>query len=368
MYELLRWAEIDLDALTHNVRVIRQHLQPCTQFMAVVKKNAYGHGIIPVARAAVAAGADYLGVHSLEEAIELREAKISSPILLMGAFPPREVDKVIRKHVISTVVEPELALTLDKASSDLGTIAEVHVKVDTGLHRFGATLEEATKLLHFVLGLRHLRVAGLYTHFSSADEPERRLTEIQLETFTRFAVAFPQVKFLHAANSAAALRFPKTHLNLVRIGLTMYGLYPFPKIETQVQLRPVLSLKTRVVRLHQLTPGDGVSYGLSWVAEKDALVALLYLGYGDGLSRLLSNRGEALVHGQRVPIRGNICMDQCMVEVTTVPGVKVGDEVVLIGRQGTEEITTDEVAHCTGTINYEVVSRLSAKLPRVYFQ
>ena len=364
--ELWRWAEIDLDSLIHNVRVIRQHLQAGTQFMAVVKRNAYGHGMVPVARAAVAAGADYLGVHSLEEGIELREANLNHPILVMGYFPPKEAYEAISKHLISTVVEPELAIALDKAAHDIDTIAQVHVKVDTGIHRYGATVEEATKLLHFLSYLRHLRVTGLYTHFSSADEPQKRLTEVQLEKFLRFAAAFPQVNFLHAANSAATLRFPKTHLNLVRTGLAMYGLYPFRKIETDVQLRPVLSVKARVIRLHQLKPGDGVSYGLSWVSEKDALVALVYLGYGDGLSRLLSNRGEFIIHGQRVPIRGNICMDQCIVEVTTVPRVKVSDEVVFIGRQGTEEITVDEVAGWMGTISYEVVSGISARLPRIY--
>lgn len=355
--ELLRWVEIDLGALTHNVKAIRQHLRPGTQFMAVLKKNAYGHGIVPVARAAVAAGADYLGMHSLEEGVELREANITSPILILGYFPPREANEVIGKHLTSTVVEPELALALDKAAQDLGTLAQVHVNVDTGLHRFGATVEEATKLLHFLSGLRYLRVAGLYTHFSSADEPE---TEIQLERFLRFAATFPQVQFLHAANSAATLRFPKTHLNLVRTGLAIYGLYPFPK------LRPVMSVKARVIRFHQLKPGDGVSYGLTWVAEKEALIALVYLGYGDGISRLLSNRGEVLIRGQRVPIRGDICMDQCMIEVTSVPGVKVGDEVVFIGRQGAQEVTASEVAHWMGTIPHEVVTRIRASLPRIY--
>jgi len=360
------WAEIDLSALTHNLRVVKGCLQRGTQFAAVVKKNAYGHGIVPIARAAVAAGADYLGVLSLEEGVELREANITSPILILGYFPPREANEVIGKHLTSTVVEPELALALDNAARDLGTIAQVHVNVDTGIHRFGATVEEAIKLLHFLSGLRHLRVTGLYTHFSSADAPEKRLTEVQLEEFLRFAALFPQVKFLHAANSAATLRFPKTHLNLVRIGLAMYGLYPFPRTETQVQLRPVLSVKARVTRLHQLKPGDGVSYGLNWVTKKEALVALVYLGYGDGLSRLLSDRGEMLVRGQRVPIRGDICMEQCIVEVTMVPGIKVGDEVVFIGRQGTAEITADEVADWIGTINYEIISRISAKLPRIY--
>jgi len=364
--ELLRWAEIDLNALTDNVRAIRQHLQPGTQLMGIVKKNAYGHGVVPVARTVVAAGADYLGVHSLEEGLELREANITTPLFIMGYFPPKEAHEVIKRHLIATVVEPELALALDKAARDLDTIAEVHVKVDTGIHRVGATVEEATELLQFLSGLRYVRVAGLYTHFSSAYVPEEALTEIQLERFLRFAAQFPQIKFLHAANSAATLRFPHTHLNLVRIGLAMYGLYPFPKKGTHVQLRPVLSVKARVIRFHKLKPGEGVSYGLTWVAEKDATVALVYLGYGDGISRLLSNRGEALVHGQRVPIRGTICMDQCLIDVTGVPGVKVGDEVVFIGRQGTQEITAEEVAQWMGTINYEVVTGISARLPRIY--
>jgi len=364
--ELLRWAEIDLKALADNVKALRQHLRPGTRLMGIVKKNAYGHGAVPVARVVISAGADYLGVHSLDEALELREANINSPIFIMGYCSPKGAHEVIRRHLLVTVVEPELALALDKAARDIGTIAEVHVKVDTGIHRFGATVEEATKLLHFLLDLRYVRVAGLYTHFSSADAPEQAITEAQLEKFLRFAASFPQVKFLHAANSAATLRFPQTHLNLVRTGLAMYGLYPFPKKETPVQLKPVMSVKARVIRFHQLKPGDGVGYGLTWVAEKDTTAALVYLGYGDGISRLLSDRGEALIHGQRVPIRGRISMDQSMIDVTKVAGVKVGDEVVFVGRQGTEEISADEVANWMGTINYEVVTGISARLPRIY--
>lgn len=206
----------------------------------------------------------------------------------------------------------------------------------------------------------------MYTQFTSADEPDRRTTEIQLQRLLKIATTLPEPRFLHAANSAATLRFPETHLNLVRVGIAIYGAYPSPATERTVSLRPVLSLKSRVARVHWVSPGEGVSYGLTWIARKDTLVALIPFGYGHGLPRLLSNRGQILVHGRRVPIRGRVCMDQCIVDVTAVPGVKVGDEVALLGSQGNEEINIDEIACWANTISYEVFTGIWTGLPRIY--
>lgn len=360
------WAEIDLSALTHNVRVIKGCLRRGTQFAAVVKKNAYGHGLVPIARALVSTGVDYLAVYSLEEGLELRRINITVPILIFGFIPPAEAKVAIRAQLTPTVVEPELAVALDSAAKELDTIVKVHVKVDSGLNRSGASLEDASRLLPFLFGLDYLEVGGLYTHFSSADEPDKAPTETQLRRFLDLAGAFPMVKFLHAANSAATLRFPETHLNLVRVGIALYGLYPSSSMEWNVPLRPVLSLKGRIVRIHRVRAGDGVGYGLTWTATNDALVALVPIGYGDGLPRLLSNRGEALVRGHRVSIRGVISMDQCVVDVTNVPEVKVGDVVTFIGKQPPEEVTADEVARWATTINYEVVTAIPSRLPRIY--
>ena len=364
--DLLSWAEIDLAALTHNIKRLCQRLQTGTQLMGVVKKNAYGHGAVPVAKAAVVAGAEWLGVHSLEEGLELRDAGITSPVLIFGDTPHTQAAVMVGKKLTPTVIETELPLALDRAAQDLDTTIAVHIKVDTGRNRFGASVEDVVPLLRFISGLGRVRMGGLYTHFASADERERRTTETQLQRFLEIAASLPEPRFLHAANSAATLRFPETHLNLVRVGIAMYGIYPSLATERTVPLRPVLSLKSRVVRLHWIKPGEGVSYGLTWIAKKDALMALVPFGYGYGLPRLLSNRGQVLVHGQRIPIRGKVCMDQCVVDVTTVPEVEVGDEVVLLGRQGSEEINADEIANWADTISYEVVSRISPRLPRIY--
>jgi len=363
---VLSWAEINLGALTHNVKRLHQHLRPGAQLMAVVKKNAYGHGAIPVAKSAVAAGAEWLGVHSLEEGLELRAAGITTPVLIMGPILPSQATVVLEKKLTPTVTETEFASALDSAAREADTTAAVHVKVDTGLNRFGASVQDVTCLLHFISGLRRVKVSGMYTHFTSADEPDRRTTEIQLQRLLKIATILPEPRFLHAANSAATLRFPETHLNLVRVGIAIYGAYPSPATERTVSLRPVLSLKSRVARVHWVRPGEGVSYGLTWIARKDALVALIPFGYGHGLPRLLSNRGQVLVHGRRVPIRGRVCMDQCIVDVTAVPGVKVGDEVVLLGSQGSEEINVDEIACWANTISYEVFTGIWTGLPRIY--
>lgn len=360
------WAEIDLSTLTHNVRAIQQCLRSGTQLAAVVKKNAYGHGLVPVTRHLVSTGIDYFIVYSLEEGLELRRANITVPILVSEFISPEAAKSVIYHDIAPTVMGSELAIALNSAATELNTTVKVHVKIDSGLNRSGVSLEDAPELLSFLFSLDHLELEGLYTHFSSADETDKRPTETQLRRFLDLAKAFPTVKYLHAANSAATLRFPETHLNLVRVGIALYGLYPSLSMERNVPLRPVLSLKGRIVRILRLSAGDGVGYGLTWTATADAWIALVPVGYGDGLPRLLSNRGEALVRGHRAPIRGLISMDQCVVEVTNISEVKVGDNVTFIGSQPPEQITADEVANWANTIHYEVLTALSTSLPRIY--
>lgn len=365
---LLQWIEIDLDALTHNIRALRGHLRVGTKFMAVVKKNAYGFGAVAVSRAALEAGVDYLAVHALEEALELRESGIHAPLLVLGPVLPGEADTVVKKRLAVTVIDKELAHALATAGQKLNAEIEVHVKIDTGLQRFGVSPEEAPELLSYLDTLSTLKVAGLYTHFSSADESDETPTRLQLERFLKVAKLFPRVKLLHAANSAATLQFSETHLDMVRVGISLYGYYPSAAVSKAVTLKPALDLKTRVVRVHSIRAGEGVSYGLTWVAPEDSVVALIPFGYGHGLSRLLSNRGEVLIRGKRAPIRGVVCMDQSIVEVTDIPEARVGDEVTIIGRQGSEEVTAEEIAGLTNTINYEVVTRLPAALPRLYLR
>jgi len=336
--------------------------------MAVVKRNAYGCGALAISRVALEAGAEYLGVYSLEEALELREAGMHAPLLIMGPVSPDRADTVVKQRLTPTVVETELARALSHAGQKLDTAAEVHVKIDTGLNRFGVSMEEAPQLLNIIEELPNLKVVGLYTHFSSADETDSMPTKIQLERFLKLTKLFPQIKLLHAANSAATLQFPETHLDMVRVGISLYGFYPSAAVRKTVLLKPVLSLKTRVIRVHSIKAGEGVSYGLTWVAPRDSIVALIPFGYSHGLPRLLSNRGEVLIRGKRAPIRGVVCMDQSIVDVTEIPGVRVGDEVTIIGQDGSEEITATEIAELTNTIHYEVITRLPAVLPRLYLR
>lgn len=362
----MAWAEIDLSALTHNVTVLRKCLRRGTQFAAVVKKNAYGHGIIPVARHLLSIGVEHLAVYSLEEGLELRQADINAPILLFRTVSPQDARIAVGERLTPTVMDSESAIALNSAAKELDTTVRVHIKVDTGLNRSGVSLEDAAKLLPFLFSLDHLEVEGLYTHFASADEPDKIPTETQLRRLLDLARAFPSVRLLHAANSAATIRFPETHLNMVRVGISLYGLYPSTSVAWDISLRPVLCFKGSIVRIHRLKPGDGVGYGLTWKATNDTAVALVPVGYGDGLPRLLSNRGEALVRGQRAPIRGRISMDQTVVDITNVPQAEVGDTVTFIGRQPPEEISADEVAEWANTINYEIVTTLPSRLPRIY--
>jgi len=241
-----QWIEIDLNVLNHNIKALRSHLRLGTKFMAVVKRNAYGCGALTISRAALEAGAEYLGVYSLEEALELREAGMHAPLLIMGPVSPDRADTVVKQRLTPTVVEMELARALSHAGKKLDTVAEVHVKIDTGLHRFGVSIEESPHLIRCIGELFNIKVAGLYTHFSSADETDQTPTKVQLKRFLKLARLFPQIKLLHAANSAATLQFPETHLDMVRVGISIYGFYPSAAVRKTVLLKPVLSLKTRV--------------------------------------------------------------------------------------------------------------------------
>ncbi len=362
----LQWVEIDIGALTHNFHALRGQLKPGTRFMAVVKKNAYGHGALEISRALLKSGAEYLGVYSLEEALELRRGGIDAPVLIFGPVLTNNADTMVEEQLIATVVNNELAEALSEAGQKFNTMVEVHVNVDTGLHREGVSLQDAFNFINYIETLPNLKVVGLYTHFSSADEIDPIPTKVQLEKFTELASCFPHITILHAANSAATLQFPGSHLDMVRVGIALYGLYPSNTIRKTVFLKPVLSLKAKIIRMQSIPPGEGVSYGLTWTSTRDSMVALIPMGYGYGLSRLLSNRGSVLVRGRRAPIRGVICMDQCLVDVTDIPNVNVGDEATVIGQQYDEVITVDEIADLTNTIDYEIVTRLSTSIPRVY--
>jgi alanine racemase len=361
------WAEVDLDAVACNIRLLKGQANGAA-LLAVVKANAYGHGAVAVARAALAAGADRLGVICVDEGEQLRRAGIAAPILVMGHTPATDAARLVDLSLTGTVASRETAEALARAAAQRGVRLAVHVKVDTGLNRYGFTLAEALALGDWLRDLSSLEVEGLFTHFASADEPDKGYTLDQYARFRQVAEGLGWVPIRHVANTAALLDMPDLSLEMVRPGLGIYGLYPSGVVRRDLGLMPALSLKSRIVRLTALAPGDPVSYGRTWRAARPSLIGLVMCGYADGLPRSLSSRGSALVRGQRAPIVGRVCMDMCMVDVTDVPDVAAGDEVVLIGCQGEEEISADDVAELAGTISYEILCGVTARVPRLYLR
>jgi len=365
------WVEVNLKAVDHNLKEVRRLVGNKTKIMAIVKADGYGHGAIEIAKRVVKAGVDYLGVASLKEGKELRSAKIRLPILILGYTFPSRIEEVVKYSLTQTVYDLDLIRALDRAAQKLNKKAKVHIKVDTGMGRLGVLPKRVADLVGSLSSLSNLKMEGMFTHFSSADEDEEYTLE-QLAKFNkviksleRRGVSFP---LKHTANSAAIIRFPQTHFNLVRAGIMLYGLSPFEKqslIGKKVSLKPALSLKTKVISVKELPAGSSVSYGRTYKTKKRAKLAVIPLGYADGFSRLLSNCGEALVRGRRVPIRGRVCMDFSIIEASE--SIKVGEEVVLIGKQGKEEIKVEEIAKKMKTINYEVVCLIGRRVPRIYW-
>ncbi|MGE5554630.1 MAG: alanine racemase [Betaproteobacteria bacterium] len=363
------WAEINLDNLAHNVREIRRRIGPRAQIMAVVKANAYGHGAGPVAKVALENGANWLGVALVEEAYQLRREGIEAPIHVLGMPSPGQAEAVVAGGFSCAVCAREVAEALSAAAVRLGRPALVQLKIDTGMGRLGLLPAEVPEFRRYLESLPGIEVIGAFTHFASADEVDKAFTRQQFALFqeTLSSCEGPPLTLAHAANSAAVIDLPELAGPLVRPGIMLYGLYPSAEVSrTAVDLRPVMSLKARVAYVKRLPAGASVSYGRTYVTREPETVALLPLGYADGLNRLLSNRGEVLLGGRRVPLRGRVCMDQCVVGVPDDLEVRLGDEAVIFGRQGDEEITVDEVAERIGTINYEVVCAVGGRVPRVY--
>lgn len=364
------WAEIDLGAIAYNFRAIKARLAKGTHLLAVVKANAYGYGMVEVARRLEKEKAAYLGVASVDEGIALRKAGIKAPVLVLSSILPREAGDAVFHNLTLTVCDTVLAAAIDKAARDLRKQAPVHVKIDTGMGRLGVWHEEAGRLIESLSSFDNIVIEGMFTHFASADEEDPRYTAGQIGNFKRLAAEMEikglELQYVHAANSAGAVLYKDSHFNMVRPGLMLYGLYPNQKIAGKVRLKPALSLKTRIIYLKQTPPGRFISYGRTHVTGKETVIATLPIGYADGLNRRLSNKGEVLIRGRRAPIVGRVCMDHTMVEAGGIEGVKVGDEVVIIGNQRGETITVEEMADLLGTIPYEIACWISARVPRVY--
>lgn len=366
----LSWVEIDLDAISANLRAYQRHVGPGVEIIAVVKANAYGHGAAPVARSALAAGATCLAVHRAIEGIELRQAGIEAPILLMGYTPPDCAELVVQYRLTPSLITQEFAQALSQRAAANGSVVPVHVKVDSGMSRYGLMPQEALDFLFSLDDLPGLKLEGIFTHFATADSADQTHVRQQLAVFRQVLQTCQQAGFefplVHACNSAAAMKLPEAHFNAIRPGIAMYGLKPSNEWEPVFELQPVLSLKSHICRVRELPKGAGVSYGRTYITERPTLAALVPVGYGDGYHRILSNKGQVLVHGQRAPILGRVCMDQFVIDVSHIPSVKQEDEVVLIGQQGRAWIAAEEVAEWAGTINYEVTTALMPRLPRYY--
>jgi len=365
----ITWAEVDLDAYRANVQALQQWVGPQVQVFAVVKANAYGHGLIPVAQAALQAGATRLVVHRLEEGLTLRAAGIAAPILLLGYVPLAAAAQVAQHRLIPTVITLEFLQALAAHASPAHPHL-VHINVDTGMGRYGLLPHEVVGFLRDAAHIPGVQVEGIYTHFATADEADTTYLHRQWRTFQDVLAAVEAAGLMpplrHACNSAATFALPQAHLDAIRPGIATYGLRPSLEWESPVSLQPVLTWKSRVARVRTLPAGSSIGYGRTYVLPQASTVALVPVGYGDGYVRRLSNRGQVLVRGQRAPVLGRVSMDQIVIDVSRIPGVALEDEVVLLGCQGAECIRAEDLAAWAETINYEVTTLLLPRVTRVY--
>jgi len=360
------WAEISLDNIEHNYRQMRQKLPQGSGFLGVVKANAYGHGAIEVAKVLEDAGADYLAVAFIDEALELREHGIALPILVLGYTAAEYTAELIEHNITQAVIDTEIGLAYAAQAEKLGKPLKCHLKIDSGMGRLGFrkdnSIDNSVELLH----LPYLDFEGVFTHFAVSDISGDAYTQEQYEDFisrvqeleTRSGKKFD---LIHCANSGAMVNYSHTYNSMVRPGILLYGHYP-DKDTGGISVRPAMTLKTRIVQIKDVSPGDTISYGRIWTAEKPTKIAVLSVGYADGLSRLLSNKAEFLLRGQRIKQVGRICMDMCMADISNIPDADVGDEVTVFGK----ELPIEEHAEKIGTISYEMLCNVSVRVPRIY--
>lgn len=381
-------AVIDREALRHNYRQIRSNIPQATKVLAVVKANAYGHGDVETATVLQDIGCEYFGVAMPEEGIRLRESGISMPILILGGVFPNQIAEVFESGLTPVVFDLFTLRLINEFAAKKGLIKDIHLKLDTGMGRLGIRPQDALLLVQELSGARHIRLEGLLSHFAEAEDEDRSFSKKQAELFLKAVQSLRDAgispPLLHMANSAAiiapflspsplvgegrvgAVAYKDAGFNLVRPGLMLYGAYPSERLMKKIDLKPALALKTRVLSLKKIDAGFSVSYGRRFVAKRDSAIAVLPIGYADGYMRSLSNKSSVLIRGKRAPVAGVICMDLTMCDVTDIPDVREHDEAVLIGSQGSERITAEEIASLAGTIPYEVLCNISARVPRVY--
>ena len=363
------WAEVDLDALRHNFRHIKGMAGRKTKILSVIKADAYGHGMIRVAKVLNEKGADFFGVADIREAISLRLAGIKKPIVIFENTLPIFAKQIVQFDLRPSISSWGLAISLNRYARSRGKHIFIHVKIDTGMGRLGVWHRDAMEFVRRLKTLSHVHCEGLMTHFAAADTDEH-FTQSQTANFMRLldnlrqhTIVFP---YVHAANSIGFIEQPNDYFNLVRPGLILYGLYPTPRLKSKIALKPVLSIKSRINFLKNVERGRNISYGRTFVTQRPSVIATLPIGYNDGYFRCFSNNAFVLVRGRRCPVVGRVTMDQLMIDVTDVVNPKIGAEVVLLGRQGQHAITADELALRAKTINYEITCSLGNRIPRVY--
>lgn len=362
------WAEIDIDALTYNYRLIRK-TAGSAKILAAVKAEAYGHGGREVARVLENLGTEYFGVASVEEAIDLRtNGQIRRPIVILSPVPYREIPLIFDYNLTPNVTEQGFAKALSQEANRRSKVLGVHVEVDTGMGRTGLSPSEAPALLSLIVNKPGLKLEGIFTHFPAA-ETDPEFTEKQINIFDELTERLRNeginIPALHSANSAAIFKYPQASYDIVRPGLALYGIKP-DGIQAELDIKPVMRLRTRIVNLRQLHKGASISYGRTYILKKDTLVATVSVGYGDGYPRALSNKGQVLYKGKRYPIIGTICMDLMMVDLNQKHSAQIGDEVTLIGSDGNAVLSANELADWANTISYEITTRISPRVPRIY--
>ncbi len=355
---------VSIGNFRHNIRLLKKMLAPRVRLMAVVKADAYGHGLIPMACAAQQASADYLGVAIAEEGVELRQAGIRLPILIFGALNQEGMLAAALHSLTVTVFTPSDILKAQQASVKAGRVLEMHIKIDTGMARIGLrTPDELRDVLMAAQACPQLRLTGVYTHFADSQNPDQAYTQLQLDRFNNMLQLLPSGLLVHAAASAALFRRPDAHFDMVRSGIALYG---YPPVNNNPGFRPCLEFSAEVTHIKQIEAGESVSYGCTYHARRPTTVATIAAGYADGYARALSNKGRVLIRGRSCPVIGRTCMDQMMVDATGVPGIQTGDKAVLIGAQGDDFIGADELAEAIDTISYEILLLPGQRVPKVY--
>lgn len=361
------WAEIDLNAIKYNFLKVKQIVGPKIAVLVPVKANAYGHGILEISSFLESIGVDYLGVGTTDEGVLLRNNGISVPIMMLGSVLNEEAESIICNNITQSIGDFELLRFFDRCAARLRKKAIVHLKIDTGMGRFGIWHKDGLDLVQEACNLKNIEVEGIFSHFSSADE-DAEYSAKQLKRFTLLLNELNRrrinLKYKHIANSSAVIDLPDSYFNLVRPGIMVYGLCPI--LGKAIELKPAFSLKSRIVFIKEVDSQRAISYGAAYKTKKKTRIATVPIGYGDGLSRALSNKGKVIVRGKICPIVGRVCMDQIMIEIGALPEAKVGDEVVLIGSQNEENVTLDDLAELAGTIAYEVLCWFSNRVPRIY--